>query len=123
MMAVTGLVVLSVLSKRNEVDVDYIKDIVIRKIPILAGVIANESPYEVEEEIDAAIKEINIYARYSKKASGIEEPCVEKEGKTIKVRDNCSEVIKDLYEEMKQQIESEDSLLADYGRLILPILE
>jgi len=122
-MAVTGLVVLSVLSKRNEVDVDYIKDIIIRKIPILAGVIANKSPYEVEEEIDATIDEINIYAKYSEKASGIKERCVEKMGRIIKVHDNCSEVIKDLYEEMKRQIESGDSLLADYGRLILPILE
>jgi len=122
MLAITRLVVVSVLSKRKEVDVDDIKDIVIRKIPVLAGVIANESPYEVEEEIDLAISEINIYAEYVKKKSGIEK-CVEMTDRKIKVNDNCSEVVKELYEEMKRQIESGDSLLADYGRLVLPILE
>jgi len=117
-MGVTRLVVLSVLSKRTEVNVDDIEDIIIRKIPILAGVIANESPYEVEEEIDIAINQINIYAE---EMLGIKS-CVEKKDRKIKVHDNCSEMIKKLYEDMKKYIESEDTLFATYGRLVLPIL-
>jgi len=119
MMAITRLAVLSVLSKRTEADVDDIEDIVIRKIPVLTGVIAVGSPYEVEEEIDVAINQINVYA---KEMLGIE-PCVEKKDGKIKVHGSCVDVVKRLYEGSKRYIETVDTLFATYGRLVLPILD
>jgi len=119
MMTVTGLVVYHVLAKKGVATVDEIEDIVIRRIPVLAGVFANSSPYEVEEEIEATIQEINMYAKNELEI----ELCVEKAGKTIMVHKYCIGLVKRLYEQLKHQIETTDSLLADYGRLILPVLE
>jgi len=118
-MAVTGLVLLHVLSKKGEATVDEIKDIVIRRIPVLAGVLPNSSPYEVEEEVEAAVAEINLYAKHELDI----EPCVEMAGRTIKVHRYCRGIVKRLYEDTRRQIEMGDSLISDYGRLVLPVLE
>jgi len=90
MMVMTRLVVLHVLSNRPEVNIDDIEDIITRRIPVLAYVFPNRSPYEVEEEIDIAINQINIYA---KEMLGIES-CVEKKDRKIKVHDSCVDVVK-----------------------------
>jgi len=119
MMVVTRLVVLHVLSKRPYVSTDYIEDIIIRQIPVLVGVFPNSSPYEVEEEIDIAINQINMYA---KEMLGIE-LCIEKVDKMIRVHDVCTDIIKKLHEDTKHYIETSNSLFAYYGKLLISVLE
>jgi len=116
---ITRLVVLYLLNKRNEATTKQVEDIIIRVIPNTVGVVANESPYQLLEEIN---KSVDILNRYIELLYGKKE-CIEKKGNRIRVRGECEQLIKELYEALVRKYVENYGLMSSYALMVLKVLD
>jgi len=115
MIVATRLVIYSLLSKKSIVDIQDIKDTII-KLSEEITLISN-SPEEIEEEINIVINQMNLlFAELGYKN------CIEVKDGKIMVRNDCSQVIANFYEYMKERIKTNNAFPATY-KMIISLLE
>jgi len=116
MIVVTRLVVYSLLSKKSNIDIQDVKDTIIKLSQ--HGVTINESLEEIEKEIDIVVNQLNLHSV----ELGLGK-CVEVKNGKIMVRNDCSWFIAKSYENLKQQIKTSNTSLSTYGKTIISLLE
>lgn len=120
LITITKLVLLSELIKRGgdkPIPIDEIEIVVTRILPSATPVVANESPYQANKEIELAVMQLNYYFR---KTKGYK--CIEIDNSNISIKKECLGDLRELYKRIISSAERSDTLLSTYIRLIRPIL-
>jgi len=117
MIALTRLVIYSLLSRNGEASVDEVKDILVHKMP-QAGIPADWSPSEIEAEVGAIVVHLRLYFAELGLLN-----CFEVDSGKIIVNNDCRQAVRELYESYKKHIEVSETHFAYYGRKALEVLE